>query len=183
MSDIAVNPASDPVPETKDEIWAVLKRAQDGDRGTLPVLRQLLQRPEILDTYSNLAGQIERDLIGQAVGEKFVFKEALLQRLSVMRSELAGPSPTRLEQLLAERVVTCWLHLHLTELRVVQGTEMMIQYAEYRQKALDRCHRRYLAAVKALAQVRKLTLPVLQVNIGRNQVNVGQAQLTAWQMD
>ncbi len=37
---------------------------------------------------------------------------------------------------------------------------------------MDATHRRFLSAVKALALVRKLALPALQVNIARRQVNV-----------
>jgi len=37
---------------------------------------------------------------------------------------------------------------------------------------MDHAHRRYLSALKTLALVRKLAVPVLQVNIARKQVNV-----------
>jgi hypothetical protein len=40
---------------------------------------------------------------------------------------------------------------------------------------MDRAHRRYLSAIKALALVRRLAVPVLQVNIARKQVNVAGA--------
>jgi hypothetical protein len=40
---------------------------------------------------------------------------------------------------------------------------------------MDHAHRRYLSALRALALVRKLALPVLQVNIARKQVNVAGA--------
>jgi hypothetical protein len=43
---------------------------------------------------------------------------------------------------------------------------------EHYQRRLDHAHRRYLSALKALALVRKLALPVLQVNIAKKQVNV-----------
>ena len=39
-------------------------------------------------------------------------------------------------------------------------------------KRLDRAQRRYLAASKTLAQMRKLRVPAVQVNIGEKQVNV-----------
>jgi hypothetical protein len=35
-----------------------------------------------------------------------------------------------------------------------------------------RAHRRLLSALEALARVRKLALPALQVNIGQDQVNM-----------
>jgi hypothetical protein len=42
---------------------------------------------------------------------------------------------------------------------------------EYKQKSLDHAHRRYISAVKALAQIRKMG-PAVQINVARKQVNV-----------
>ena len=43
---------------------------------------------------------------------------------------------------------------------------------EFHQRRIDHAHKRYLSALRTLDQVRKLALPVLQVNIARRQVNV-----------
>jgi len=57
--------------------------------------------------------------------------------------------------------------------RYGQGQEdRTIVQGDYQQRRMDRAHKRYLSAIKALALVRKLALPVLQVNIARKQVNV-----------
>jgi len=53
------------------------------------------------------------------------------------------------------------------------------QMADYHLRRQDRAHRRFLTAMKTLATVRKLGLPVLQVNIGENQVNVANATVTS----
>jgi hypothetical protein len=37
---------------------------------------------------------------------------------------------------------------------------------------MDRAHKRYLSAIKTLATVRKLAVPVLQINVAKQQVNV-----------
>jgi hypothetical protein len=37
---------------------------------------------------------------------------------------------------------------------------------------IERAQRRYLGAIKALAQVRKLGVPAVQVNIGEKQINM-----------
>ncbi len=49
---------------------------------------------------------------------------------------------------------------------------MSLALGEYYQRVISAAHKRYLAAIKALAVVRKLAAPVLQVNIARKQVNV-----------
>jgi hypothetical protein len=53
-----------------------------------------------------------------------------------------------------------------------QKDSMPQELGTYYQKGLDRAQKRYLSAIKALALVRKLALPVLQVNIACKQVNV-----------
>ena len=57
----------------------------------------------------NLTLQVERSLIEAAAGKNLAFREALGPKLDRMRAELAGPSPTPVERLLVERIVTCWL--------------------------------------------------------------------------
>lgn len=47
-----------------------------------------------------------------------------------------------------------------------------IRLADFYQRRMDAANKRFLAAVKALAVVRKLAVPVLQVNIAKKQVNV-----------
>jgi hypothetical protein len=94
-----------------------------------------------------------------------------------MRSELAGPSPTPLGRLLVDRIVTCWLQISDADVRAAQAKDLSPSWAEFYQRRMDRAHRRYLSAIKTLATVRRLVLPVLvgQVNIAGKQVNVAAA--------
>jgi hypothetical protein len=119
-----------------------------------------------------LARQAERSLVWPGAGQDLAFREAVLRKLELLREELAGPNPTPVERLLVERAVTCWLQVQFAELRVAQATNMTIAQGDYHQRLIDRAHRRYLSALKTLALVRKLALPVLQVNIAKKQVNV-----------
>ena len=47
---------------------------------------------------------------------------------------------------------------------------MNIGQSEYHQRRLDKLHRRYLSAIKALAQIRKMGSAV-QINIADKQIN------------
>ena len=49
----------------------------------------------------------------------------------------------------------------------------------YYQRAISQAQRRYLAALKTLATVRKLALPSVQINIARKQVNVSAAAVVS----
>jgi hypothetical protein len=157
-------------------VRALLTRAQRGDASTLPALRQLLQRPEVVDAMGgDLAGQAEQSLIKAAAGDDLAFQEALTRKLELLRAELAGPSPSPVERLLVERAVACWLQVQDADVRYAQGKNLSLAQGDYHQRRMDHAHRRYLSALKTLALVRKLAVPVLQVNIARKQVNVAGA--------
>ena len=49
---------------------------------------------------------------------------------------------------------------------------MTFKQFEFHQRRIDAAHRRYLSALRTPAQIRKLALPAVQVNIARNQVNI-----------
>ena len=95
-----------------------------------------------------------------------------LATLELLRGELAGPNPAPLERLLIERVVTCWLQLHYLELLRAGQDNLSLAQMTFWERCLDRSQNRYLSALKALALVRKLALPVLQVNIAKKQINL-----------
>jgi hypothetical protein len=76
---------------------------------------------------------------------------------------------------LAERAALCWFSVNQYEASYSQQRgELSLAQGEAQQRRIDRAHHRFLTAVRTLAQVRKLALPTLQVNIGANQVNVAQ---------
>jgi hypothetical protein len=157
-----------------DNLQKLAERAEKGDSTAMPALREMMQKvPAVVDLLGgNLAQQAEASFVRAAAGENLAFKEALTRKLQHLRDELAGPNPTPLERLLVERVVACWLQVQDADVRCAQAKEPSIRWAEYLQRRMTHAHKRYLSAVKALAVVRKLAVPVLQVNIARKQVNV-----------
>src|SRR5262249_16130522 len=101
------------VPTDPKDLEKVVRRARNGDEKTLPVVWELLKDPANVDRLGgDLAWQAEQSLICAATGENLAAQEALTRKLELLRSELAGPSPTPLERLLVERVAACWLQLH-----------------------------------------------------------------------
>ena len=160
------------------EDWAqvLLKRATEGEGPALVELRELCEgHPELWAGIGNLAGHAQTALIRAIAGENTVVAEAIGRRAAELRQELAGAEPSPLEWLLVGRVVACWLALHYAEMRYAQhlGTLTMEQ-GEYHQRTIERAQRRYLAAIKALAQVRRLLTPAVQVNIADQQINIAQ---------
>ena len=79
----------------------------------------------------------------------------------------------------AQQAYTSAVALYESTLGLVQISRLSLPQADYHQRRCDLAQRRYLAAVKALALVRKLGVPALQLNIARNQVNVAGPSVTA----
>lgn len=167
---------SEPKSARADELMEVLRRADQGDKSCLPALRALLDsgssRAELIEAYGSPAGWMEGRLIQQSAGKNLAMKEAMTRKLENLRAELSGPSPTPLEKLLVDRAVLCWFVVHTYEARYENASDMTIRQGEYHQRRIDKAHARFLSAVKALAVVRKLALPALQVNLAENQINM-----------
>ena len=166
------------IPDSPEAMRQIIERAQNGDADAIPALRQLLDRvPAIREVVgANLERTVERSISKSLGGDdNLAFREALSRKLAALRGELEGPSPSPTERLLVDRVVACWLQVQEADLRYAQAGNCSFPQANYHLKRQDRAHRRFLSAMKTLATVRKLALPMLQVNIGENQVNVASA--------
>ncbi len=157
----------------RDELRKLLERAERGDPKTLPAVRALFHTdPGLWREIGDLAAQAEKALVKVTAGENLVVQESLERSMESMRSELAGPNPTPLERLLVDRVVACWLHVHYADAVYAQGMkDLTLNQGDYYQRRQDRAHRRYLSAIRSLAQVRRLLTPAIQVNIAEQQVN------------
>jgi hypothetical protein len=174
VADAKTLPAAEAGPRTKDEILALLKRTQSGDLTALPVVQKMLEDPANLALFGgDLAETVAYAFLKAMGGSDIGFREAVLKKMEMMRAEMLGDKPTPVERILVERVVACWLQVQNADLRAAQGLkEATLRQADFYQRRMDATNRRFLAAVKTLATVRKLAIPALQVNIAKKQVNV-----------
>lgn len=101
-----------------------------------------------------------------------------LGRADALRNELSGTAPSVMERLLIDQVILSYIHLNLIEYQQSRlwEKEMSMMTIEFWERRLDRAQRRYLRAIKTLADVRRLLhLPSAQFNInmpGGQQLNV-----------
>src|SRR5215203_1986269 len=158
--------------ELLDELKGCVKQAHDGDAEALSKVREILKEaPRLAQIFVDVANIAEHSLVERFSGDDPLVRAALPPQLKAKREELAGPDPSPLEQLLAERIVACWLQLQYAEAIYAQNLgEMNIVQSEYHQRRLDRLHKRYLSSIKTLAQIRKLG-PAVQINIAEKQIN------------
>lgn len=103
-------------------------------------------------------------------------KETLISELTTFVVGLAGPDPSPVERVLVESAGLDWLFLRVAEANMVgcyvSDERLTIPQSEHTQRRVDRAHRRLLATLKTLATVRRLGVPVVQVNVAHRQVNL-----------
>jgi hypothetical protein len=167
-------------PQASDEeIASLVERAVQGDLTSLPAVQALLAEgtlgQALVDGVGSPAVWLRQGLIEQASDGNLLAQEAIGRKLDAVRAELEGESPTAIERLLAERASLCWFMVYLYESTYANAEGWPLPQVELHQCKIDRAHGRFLSAVRTLAQVRKLAVPALQVNIAKNQVNVAGA--------
>ena len=161
------------------ELQELADKAEGGDDGARLELRRRLREesPDVVAGCSDSARSYRRLLAERSSGGNPLRKEAISERADRMALELAGENPTPLEVLLSERVASLWVLVELQEALLAAwyykakatSPTFVLQMARLQESA----HRRYLAAIKTLAQVQKLQGPSrVQVNIGGKQINV-----------
>jgi hypothetical protein len=156
-------------------------RAADGDKKARGELRRLLRESgsEIVREASELARIGQCALIKTAAGGEALAEEALVIRLDMMRSEIAGPNPSPLEVLLAEKIVSVWILSELLELLLYaqltdlpKSQQMSHSFLKFYLGWQEQANRRLLSTIRELAKVRRLQsgFPSSQTNI---QLNLG----------
>jgi hypothetical protein len=119
---------------------------------------QVASQEATISQGRRLAHFAERMLLDKAAFEEPAYRQALESQVEHMRAELLGTDPTPAERLLVDRVVCDWLHVQHLECRLAVNMN-----SDDLQRAFDRAHRRYLAALRSLERVRLLALPVLRM--------------------
>jgi hypothetical protein len=163
------------------ELRALSEKAEAGDKEARKELRQLVRAssPEVIAEASGIARRTEWMLVKTISAREPLMEEGLQERTHQMRSEIAGENPTPLEVLLTERVVAGWLLVEVLEGLIAAQYQRDVDVKAHRvppthviqqSRILESATRRYLAAIRELATVRKLRMGApVQVN---TQVNV-----------
>ena len=160
------------------DLQELSEKAEDGDKDARLELRRAVREstPEMIARVSDLAGSYRRVLAKSASGKNPLLQEVLQERMRLMEEKVAGDKPTALEELLAERVVSCWLMVEvmetLTAAQLDRNNKNRVTAPHLLQmmKLQESANRRYLAAIKTLAQVQKLQAnrPGVQYNMQIN---------------
>jgi len=150
----------------------LVQAADTGDAAALARLREVYaEAPDIATVVSSLQYTTEQEVLSNFQPGA---RETFSQQAQRWRKRLAGDDPSPLEELLVNRVVLDQLHALRTEHTLQRGLadSLSLEQAEYHQRQAERAQRRFLRSAKALAEVRRLIRPVVQVNVADQQVNI-----------
>jgi hypothetical protein len=161
--DAAVNDTTDvelicPEPEPLLTMQALIDRARGGDHTVLPQLRDLLDRdPRLWQEVGDMARQAEAIWIDLIAGPDLLVRESLQRQLAQIRQEVAGPNPSALERLLAERIAINYLIAWHADGMFAQKRNLDLRWAKFACERQSRSQRQLIQAMGALTTLRKLT--------------------------
>ncbi|HEY7092612.1 MAG TPA: hypothetical protein VH393_05505, partial [Ktedonobacterales bacterium] len=165
----------------------VQETAAEGDVDALRVLfRSMLADPERGAKMIDLTTRVRKELVKASFGEgnDASAREMFVARCAIVEAGLLTEARgLPLERLLIERIVTCWLAVELAEAdsshweaQRLHNLPAQLKIGEYMAHRRDQAHKRFLSAVAALAQMRRLLSPIPlmagQVNIAQQQTNI-----------
>jgi transcriptional regulator with XRE-family HTH domain len=170
---------SDDVKDRIRELQELERRVEAGEEGARGELRRAVREstPMVIARCADVSGK-SRGMLSEAVsGGRPLIKEALEAKAEVMRLEIAGENPTPVELLLAEDITNHWLvqemlgAFYAGQFQRREHKGATVSGIAFLLKMQESAHRRYLAAIRELARVRKLQAgaPALQVN---TQINI-----------
>jgi len=161
--------------EQNDAINALLRRADTGDRQAIDTLRgQCETMPALWRDFGDLAWQARAKLLRRIAGQNDIVAEAISREAAALRRAWIGEHPTPLETALGERITANWLYLHYVEAKYMQALgELTDEGDTWHCRRIEQAERRYLRAIRELAQVRKIQQVTVQVNVGEQQIIIG----------
>ncbi len=146
---------------TVPELQQLVQRAEKGDASAVPTLRRVLDaNPQIWREFGDLSQHAQMALVSLAAGSNLHLRECLARKVIDMQQELAGPSPSPLVRLLAERAAACWVQVAYFDALQAQAQGMSLRQASQLRQQQDSAQRRYLGALRMLGTVQRLLPPV-----------------------
>ena len=153
--------------EIRQKLDLLVDQSTKGDGEALKQLQEATSKvgyyEYLIDQFGDLARHAEHTLISALAGDNLLQVKGLAKRLKDLKKELAGPEPSPLELILVDRICCCWLAAYHADMNESHFKGATFAQGEYYQRRHDRAHRRFLSACKALAQVRRLLGPNVQL--------------------
>ncbi len=133
----------------------------------------LLDKPDAWKAMGDLCEQVRLIAI-EPLRDNTAAYESVIVGLDRMRAEFGFAQANAVERLLIEQILTCWVQCSMVgkKLEGISAGTHSLEVGLYWERRYNIAQSRYVRTLEALAKIRKLELPDLQVNIGKTQVNV-----------
>ncbi len=151
----------------------LLGPAQAGDEKALAEVRPIVEKAGLWPYIGDLARKVEESWLEEMTGRNKLAREGFGRRADELRRELLASGDSPLERLLVDRVVACWLQVAQADMAyaiLLKGDGHSFREGTYHQESQDRAHARFLKATRALATVRRLLVPAVQINVAEKQI-------------
>jgi hypothetical protein len=151
--------------QNPDEFHQCIQAAMTGDTARLPEIRALLDAvPEWAQEIGDLMQQTENQVLDMSVGPNLLKRQAIQRGLDDQEKRLRE-EPGHVEGLLIRQIRLDLLMLSAAQQRAQERRDV------HSDKLLNGAHRRFLASVKCLEQLRKLS-PSIRIQVAQNQINM-----------
>jgi hypothetical protein len=146
-----------PEPAVAMELRALVSRAQAGEAGALPRIRAILdEHPEAWQHVGNLSALAERAWVTVLAADHPLAVESLKRMIAEMKADLTGPHPTRLELMLVDLVLICWMECQYLASVSANPCRSSLDQAAFQLERVESAQKRYLNAAKTLTTLRAL---------------------------
>jgi hypothetical protein len=144
-------------PAVAAELATLVERARRGDPTALPRLREILdQHPEVWQHMGNLSALAEQSWFAVLAADNPLGIESLKRTVAVMKADLTGDRPTRLERMLVDQVIATWLEFTYLQATSAGSDQESLAQSRMRLKRLESAQKRHGMAVNLLTTVRSL---------------------------
>ena len=160
LGDVGRESSGNPTESVLAGLGQLVDDAKSGNADALPEISGILDRyPEIWRHYGDLAKHTENKWLDLIAGDDALLRESVHRTCMELRTKLieAGDSP--LERLLIDRLIVSQLMVSFFETAVGVAIDAPESRIRFLQQQLDRAQKRYIEAMRALTEVRKLVPP------------------------
>jgi hypothetical protein len=152
----------------------LVEEGLQGHTSILPTLRCVFDQVHALQEVLSLAERIKNAWLDAITGQNLLTREALERETRTLSASLSTTTPSALEAVLIDTVITTWLAWKQAELSAAEQLKTYrIALTQQQENHLTSCHKRFLASMRELARLRTLLTPKsqLQINISDNAMN------------